>query len=614
MSQQPTYLVQITVGPVQGFIASARRSRDLWAGSRLLSDVAHQVGLFLLAQKAALIYPTANRLNEANTSAADQSNFSNQLLARVTPDKPIQTFAQELKQRAQQAFQEQASKALAQLPNQGEALDKDLWEHQCQQALDCFVAWAPVIEAPSDGYLDALARLKGAMAARKATRDFQPWATQADQPGRAGRFKSSLDGQAESVLPFPKDTVARQPLVQRLGLAPREELDMLGVVKRMVGLNERFTAFTRIAADPWIQRLDKKSLPGLRDAYEPLVALGFATRTGGNDGVYSSFPFDAALLYPERLVVAQAEAGANPQAKSALTALEQVLKPLWQQHGQPCPYAALLMADGDQMGAFIGQALGREGHQAISNAIARFADAAPGITRDHRGHAIYAGGEDLMLLMPLPGVIGAARALSDAFSAGLQDGIPAELLKENTLFPTLRVGAAICHIMDPYALLRERANAAEQLAKYPPESNGKPGNALGLRLHIRSGQTLQVRLGFENSQAFDRLQMWCSAYEKGQLSGRIAHDTLEFGDHYQRQGMRFEVALSAYQRSLERGRERGGAEGIDKALIKNLQEALASDCASNPENPYQNLKALGHELVLARWLSAQTQSDLGERA
>ena len=78
--------------------------------------------------------------------------------------------------------------------------------------------------------------------------------------------------------------------------------------------------------------------------------------------------------------------------------------------------------------------------------------------------------------------------------------------------------------------------------------------------------------------------------------------------------MRFEVALSAYQRSLERGRERGGAEGIDKALIKNLQEALASDCASNPENPYQNLKALGHELVLARWLSAQTQSDLGERA
>ena len=33
------YLIQVAVGPVQGFIATARRSRDLWFGSYLLSEL-----------------------------------------------------------------------------------------------------------------------------------------------------------------------------------------------------------------------------------------------------------------------------------------------------------------------------------------------------------------------------------------------------------------------------------------------------------------------------------------------------------------------------------------------------------------------------------------------
>ena len=38
MSEQK-YLISIAIGPVQDFIASARRSRDLWFGSWLLSEL-----------------------------------------------------------------------------------------------------------------------------------------------------------------------------------------------------------------------------------------------------------------------------------------------------------------------------------------------------------------------------------------------------------------------------------------------------------------------------------------------------------------------------------------------------------------------------------------------
>ncbi|MCU0733383.1 MAG: hypothetical protein MUE84_17610, partial [Hyphomonas sp.] len=33
------WLVQLSFGPVQSFISAARRSRDLWAGSRILSEI-----------------------------------------------------------------------------------------------------------------------------------------------------------------------------------------------------------------------------------------------------------------------------------------------------------------------------------------------------------------------------------------------------------------------------------------------------------------------------------------------------------------------------------------------------------------------------------------------
>jgi CRISPR-associated protein Cmr2 len=35
-----SYLFLVNIGPVQDFIASARRSRDLWYGSWLLSELA----------------------------------------------------------------------------------------------------------------------------------------------------------------------------------------------------------------------------------------------------------------------------------------------------------------------------------------------------------------------------------------------------------------------------------------------------------------------------------------------------------------------------------------------------------------------------------------------
>lgn len=51
------YLVMLSIGPVQSMIAAARRSRDLWSGSWLLSELAKSCAKSLKEQDATLIFP-----------------------------------------------------------------------------------------------------------------------------------------------------------------------------------------------------------------------------------------------------------------------------------------------------------------------------------------------------------------------------------------------------------------------------------------------------------------------------------------------------------------------------------------------------------------------------
>src|SRR5690606_36119506 len=51
------HLLLITLGPVQDFIAQARRTRDLWYGSHLLSELGRAAARALLDGGAQLIFP-----------------------------------------------------------------------------------------------------------------------------------------------------------------------------------------------------------------------------------------------------------------------------------------------------------------------------------------------------------------------------------------------------------------------------------------------------------------------------------------------------------------------------------------------------------------------------
>ena len=67
-----SHLLAIAVGPVQDFIAAARRTRDLWFGSDLLSEISRAVAKAVEDQRGRLIFPADLKAeNVANVILAE---------------------------------------------------------------------------------------------------------------------------------------------------------------------------------------------------------------------------------------------------------------------------------------------------------------------------------------------------------------------------------------------------------------------------------------------------------------------------------------------------------------------------------------------------------------
>ena len=283
------YLLTLSLGPVQSLIGAARRTRDLWCGSWLLSEAARAAAADLdRRQPGCLIFPnpvhSSELVPQANREA--EANVSNVLRAEVAARSAEAVRA---------LYQHAKDAATARLIELGEtarmavraSLREDVWQAQIDGILECYGAWVPL----GDDYVEASQQLGRTLSARKATRDFAP-----SRPLQTGWLpKSSLEGSLETVLPeWGKAHRARRQL--RLG--DNEQLDALGVMKRLAGDSGQFTAYSRIAADPWIELLDNEEQGRLRQCYAPMVEMELATRASGNDGIYGALPYDAQLLFP----------------------------------------------------------------------------------------------------------------------------------------------------------------------------------------------------------------------------------------------------------------------------------------------------------------------------
>ena len=92
------YLFLFHIGPVQSFIASARRTRDLWFGSQLLSDLSWIAAAYIAENYGheTLIFPSF-AAKELHLPATER-NVSNKIVALLEPKEDATLFAHAVEQ------------------------------------------------------------------------------------------------------------------------------------------------------------------------------------------------------------------------------------------------------------------------------------------------------------------------------------------------------------------------------------------------------------------------------------------------------------------------------------------------------------------------------------
>jgi CRISPR-associated protein Cmr2 len=544
-----SHLLAISVGPVQEFIAAARRTRDLWFGSNLLSEVSRDVAK-AVEKRGKLIFPAS--------SVAD--NVANVILVELNAGADPRDIVAEAKKDAKNCWLKFAEEARGVASG---VIRTDIWNDQVQDVIEFYAAWV----ARSSDYRADRARVMRLLAGRKSCRDFLP------AMGRAGVRKSSLDGQRESVLKPPSEWPARFRV--RLRVREGEQLDVVGLVKRVAGGNQPYPSVARVAADPWV-RGNQERLGDVISACRQLGNQVIRPLVTDAHPQFVAFPFEGTAVFMSRHHELEQETEVAPKQ---LRPLRNALARL----PEPEPYLAILVADGDKIGEAISNLNSVEKHLAFSQSLAGFAGEARKIVNDHNGALIYAGGDDVLAFVPVDKCLDCGRKLHDKF---------AELLKKYGSI-TLSVGVAIGHFMENLEDLLEYGRTAEKKAKQPDH------DGLAVHLHKRGGAPIRVRARWSENPD-DRLNHFAKLMNRKIIPSKLPYELRAMAKLYEE----WPNADAVIRQDLYRLIAKKSSSG-EKTVREELEKYI-TEMNSN------KLATLAEELLIARQVAAAFKQVGGE--
>jgi CRISPR-associated protein Cmr2 len=299
------------------------------------------------------------------------------------------------------------------------------------------------------------------------------------------------------------------------------------------------------------------------------------------------------------------------------------------------PYVAILALDGDQMGKWVSgenapklldqvsqiartylesinlsadlpRALSPSYHMQFSEALANFATYLAGpIVEHHQGQLIYAGGDDVLAMVPADQALNCARTLRAAFR-GMATELPEEqrnyhlastqngfVLADNS-YPLVvpgpaaevSVGIAIGHYKHPLQAMVREAQKAEKHAKDEKIYNRA---AFAVSLMKRGGET--IRWGAKwNSGALQLYDAYCGlrSGEPSPVTARFPYALAALLKPYKLSEMKFEPgfdALAIIKKELETVFERQGGNELSTLC----DEYLKSLSSSNRYGDFVNL-------------------------
>jgi CRISPR-associated protein Cmr2 len=525
-------ILHLSLGPVQAFVAQARRTRDFWAGSFLLSTLAAVAMREVRAQDGKVLFPRPDEeflraLSGQSVERTPQQGVApNRFKASVPPEFDPGAVCQAVRL----AWVGVAGLAWKRLPERirdGHEGLRRVWSRQIGVDLetgepherDPFwqISWALGGEADGEDLLDRRKHLRTAM-----------------PPSEAGAKCMLMEGWQElSGVERPSGDVLEafwKPVREHVNghnksdLVDGEQLCALSFVKRvfphvfdelepvpMPGgwafsgwkLATGVPSVAYLAAAPWLARavaaIDEARATKFIEASQPLDA-GSERRTKlrlvedavqTRPGLRAFAHLDGSLFFESSLAAEYLRElkadgmeegtarGVIDRATSALRAIRELRTPTLRNPeatlGAPRPEFAVLAMDGDDLGRNMAQP---EKQPAITEALARFASKAPEIVERHSGFLVYAGGDDVRALLPVPGALHCARELRSHYES---------CFAGTEILSTLSGAVLFAHHKLPLGhVLHEAHELLDGVAK-----DGRGRDAIAVQVSTRGGDLLR---------------------------------------------------------------------------------------------------------------------------
>jgi len=527
-----TYLLIFTIGPVQSFIASSRKTQDLFAGSAILSQLVicayKRLEKEITPATAQLVFPTL----DANSKDATNPNRFAALIEDFDGDlgkiiKQVKDAVVEID------FVQTALAKLEEYMPDGESLHPTT-EHQLRNLPEIF--WAAIeLENKQEDFVKKYALLESSLGGIKNIRNLK----QLKEAGRKcnvdgvhnvivyrkaengeNTYKLHLDANSNPVNVIDKDDEAYAKIWE---LSPGEGLSAVSFYKRrfLPEINEdeketgkayqiahKYPSTARIALMHLLEKQVVKDLPEFKE-YELMLSIKKNEKDEkAEDTAKRIFTHsDDQLFYEENInenVISKSgilnkgytKEIAFSKIKEARERLSQKMK-AEKQEDFTTKYYALLIFDGDRMGEWLsGEKLADQSkllefHDKLSKSLHVFALHAKEILKEPHGKTVYAAGEDFLGFVNLNSLIDVLKELRQSFDEAVNKEIKKTFVfKPDTTDLTFSAGIAIAHYKQPLPTVLEEARSAEKKAK------DAGGNRCCISIMRHSGGTTRCVLPF----------------------------------------------------------------------------------------------------------------------
>lgn len=461
-------LLLFTLGPIQSYIQTARKTQDLYMGSFMLSYlIFHSINLLLkYIPLEDVIFPAVNK---DVLKISSITSFPNRFLALVPKEK-----SEEIARHIEIQIHIE-SKNIAEYILAKHKIKQDLFKKQLPWTF-WEVYWIITTPRKDESYKDFYERCEKSLGAVKNLR----WFSQIEEYGK----KCSLCGQREVVSIDDGDGLCSVCMVKRKASSYFES--------RFKNLWS-FPSTAEIATSSFKQRVfSNETAIKLYEAYsdELKVILGrhlnYVSPVSKLSNISPKENFEGQWLYEESLDVDNIKRQTGLEV--SVEELQKVAKCrdelIKHQKKEPSKYYAIITMDGDDIGKWLSGAMAKDSrkvtasmHHAISKALLHFNKRVRKIVEvEHLGRLIYAGGDDVFALMSLEGILDAALKLRKVFPHF-------ESIIDSSYKSTASMGISIAYYKDPLNIAVSKARAMEQEAK---NFSGK--NAVAITYLTRSGE------------------------------------------------------------------------------------------------------------------------------